>query len=387
MIVKKLDIGTYVFEKNAGITAFFSNKEEDMLYEYFNSNIRTEFIDRLFDLGIITKEVQIEKPKLGIALHSLHMDITDSCPLKCPQCYKGEAKRNYMDFKLFKSLIDEAVALSVFQIAIGGGEPLVHKDIASMVECVGNTEMSVSITTSGYGLDEKMLTRLIEAGLNHLQISLNGATKDVNDRSRDGYEYAINALKLLSETSDFSYGINFVVRRDNLDDLQNLINLGKEYKVHNINLLRYKPTSLENYELHELTQLEIDKLLKVVKANRDITIKVDSAYTPFLNLVTDGNTSQNQSGCGALEKFINVTVDGKFKPCSHLDLIESSDSIYEYYTSSNNKKVINDLEYVENAKCTDCKYNKRCEGCLLITKHKCGVLAKGEIDCKMYRRR
>ncbi len=380
MIVKKVETGTYIFEKTNGMTAFFSDKEEILLYEYFNNGIVNEFITRLFDLGILIENREAKSVETSIALQSLHIDITDSCPLKCTQCYKKENKDVFLDLNYFKGLIDEAVKLNVFQIAIGGGEPLMHKRLIDMVKYVADTEMSVSITTSGYGLDTEKLTDLINSGLNHIQISLNGTTKAVNQLSRDGYDYAINALKLLSER-DISFGINFVVRKDNICDLENIILLAQKFGANNINLLRYKPNNYESHCDLELSIADIEMLTSVVRKRSLVNITVDSAFTPFLMNITNVNVSANQSGCGALKTFINVTADGDFKPCSHISLKEKANSIFEYYTKSNNKKCLDSIGYIDDAKCKVCVFNEFCFGCIAITEHKKGKILKGESDC------
>ncbi len=386
MLVKKVKNGTYIFEKKSGITAYFSQKEEELLYKYFDNNIKTDFIKRLYDLQILTEHKNISKDKEDIFLQSIHIDITDSCPLNCSQCYKNDSIDKFMDFNYFKSIIDEAEKLKIFQIAIGGGEPFVHKHIIEMIEYVSKTEMSVSITSSGYSLNENMIDNLIKAGLNHIQISLNGSTKEINQLSRDGYDYAIRALEILSNTQ-LSFGINVVVRKDNVDNIKDLINLAKKYKADNINLLRYKPTNFEDYKEYELDSNDIEKLLEVISKNRGFEIKVDSAFTPLLMLVTNARVSKNQCGCGALSKFINITTKGEYKPCSHLALQEKADSIYEYYTKSNNKTLLHNLDYIKDTQCKECKFSSYCYGCPAITHYKFKTFAKGEKDCKMFRRK
>ncbi len=384
MVIKKVKSGTYIFQKDSGITAFFSEEEEELLYLYFKNGERNEFINRLYDLGVIKNCENIRKNKEDILLQSIHIDITDSCPLRCTQCYKGESINKFMKFDLLKSIIDEAEKLNCFQIAIGGGEPVTHKDIIKIVKYISKTKMSVSITSSGYGLDINKIEELKKAGLNHIQISLNGSTNEVNNLSRDGFEYAINALNILSKYN-ISFGINTVVRSDNIDDLQNIINMGKKLGVENINLLRYKPNDVEDYNLYELNEIDIKKLLLLIKKNMDINIKVDSAFTPLLMLSKNGEVSKNQSGCGALSNFINITVEGKFKPCSHINLEEKANCIFDYYTSSKNKELLYNIKYTEKANCTKCKFNEYCFGCLAITQYKCEEIVKGEIDCKYYR--
>lgn len=241
MIIKKTTSGTFIFQKKSGITAFFSDDEEKILYDYFENLEKNDFINRLFDLKILTSHKKIIKENFDLPLQSIHIDITDSCPLKCKQCYKKSSEDIFMDFEKFKKIIDEAESLNIFQIALGGGEPLIHKDILKFVEYVSKTNMSVSITTSGYNLNEKLILELIKRGINHIQISLNGSKKEIDELSRDGFDYGMSAIKLLNK-SKISFGINTVVSQDNINDLQNIFDIGKKYNADNINLLRYKPS-------------------------------------------------------------------------------------------------------------------------------------------------
>ncbi len=380
MIVKKLRSGTYIFEKTSGMTAFFSDNEEKKLYAYFKTGKENEFIKRLYKLNILTKYENIIEKTDDIYLQSIHIDITDSCPLRCPQCYKNESIDKFMSLETFKSIIDEAEKLNCFQIAIGGGEPFIHKNIFQMIEYVSKTQMAISVTSSGITLNKEKIQFLENIGLNHLQISLNGSNYIVNSLSRDGFEHSMNALKLLSG-SNISFGINTVIRQDNIDDLENIFSLGKMLGVENVNLLRYKPNKYEDYNIHKLDNNHVSKLIKIIKSNLDLNIKVDSAFTPLLMLFTNGNISDNQSGCGALSEFINITVDGKYKPCSHVDLEEKATSIFNYYTKSNNKQKLEKIEYIKGASCLQCKFKEKCFGCLAISQYDNLQISKGEKEC------
>ncbi len=203
MITKYYNNKLYTFEKATGMTGIFSDKELDTLLEYSESGIKTPFIDRLYDLGILIPESDFTTFKnisdQNISLESLHIDITDSCPLSCPQCYKGKPEKTFMDFQSFKSIVDGAVKLNIFQIAIGGGEVLVHPDIGKFISCVSETQLAVSITTSGFSLNEEKLHDFILRGVNHIQISLNSMDEKVNSLSRDGFRDAVKAIALLKK--------------------------------------------------------------------------------------------------------------------------------------------------------------------------------------------
>lgn len=154
-----------------------------------------------------------------------------------------------------KELLREAEQLKVFQIAIGGGEPMIYPYLKEVLTMLQQTEMAVTITSSGYGMTKEKLKELKSYGVNHIQISLNGVDKKIQEQSRQGYEDAILALKNLSE-SGISFGINFVARKDNMEQLEKIILFAQSLHADNVNILRYKPSKHERYEEIALNEEE-----------------------------------------------------------------------------------------------------------------------------------
>lgn len=369
MIAKKYNNKLYIFEKRTGMTGVFSNDELHSLICYVKNGKKNDFIKRLYRLGILTKTSNLDYITQainadGISLQSLHVDITTDCPLKCRQCYKEDLVEESMTIKSFEKLIDEAKKLKIFQIAIGGGEPLVHPCINDFIKVVSKTEMAVTITSSGYNMTDDLLDKLICSGLNHIQISLNSVDERINNLSRDGYKYAFNAIEKLSERQ-LSFGINMVIRKDNLHTFFDTVHFAKKHGAENINLLRYKPSSFEDYNENCLNEEEFISLAEKVKRVRGINIKVDSAYSNLLIYINGGNISEERVGCGAGKSFIAITAGGKFKPCSHLTYEEKSDSIINYLKKANNIGNI--------LKCSKCIYGDLCKGCKVIGFDNCPV--------------
>jgi Predicted Fe-S oxidoreductases len=204
-----------VFNTDNGITAAISGNELNSLKAYLETGLQNEFISRLIDLGLIPTDIsgyeiqsllkEIEKTenvcaplRSFAAPESIHIDLTTVCPLKCPHCYKDTSQHTEMSFEVFSSIIDQAKALGVFQIALGGGEPLVVKNLPVFIKKVTSCGMACTITTSGYGLTLELLEKLKLSGVNHIQVSLNGSTKEINSYSRDGFDNAISALDILA---------------------------------------------------------------------------------------------------------------------------------------------------------------------------------------------
>jgi MoaA/NifB/PqqE/SkfB family radical SAM enzyme len=83
---------------------------------------------------------------------------------------------------LFEKVVAEAGRARVFQMATGGGEPLLHPRILEMMRLARQHGIVPNITTNGNLLNRKMALALKEAGVGQVQISLNGVTEDTNRR-------------------------------------------------------------------------------------------------------------------------------------------------------------------------------------------------------------
>jgi radical SAM protein with 4Fe4S-binding SPASM domain len=121
---------------------------------------------------------------------SVHMFVSYFCNFKCNYCLHSlsdkqlkekKFQKQFMDFDLYKKAIDDIAAFDDKLKALifaGHGEPLLHKDIAKMVEYAKKKEIAdrIEIVTNGSLLTKKMSDELIAAGLDRLRISVQGIT-------------------------------------------------------------------------------------------------------------------------------------------------------------------------------------------------------------------
>lgn len=372
-------------------TAYISG-EELLTLERWAQGENSGFIDRLKNLGLVDdsdkpliKEVialsQIKEapPHAFCAPESLHVELTSYCPLRCPQCYKGQSTTKMLDYKFLLSVIQQANQMQVFQIALGGGEPLAYPKLHLVIEEITRCGMASSITTSGWGLDETMLDVLLRHGLKHIQISLNGSNEKVHSLSRDGYEHAIRALELLKKT-EMSYGVNWVARRDNIDDFPNFIQAMKRYNVQNINILRYKPSANEIYKEIYLPHEKMLLLANIIKNTRGIRLKVDSAFAQLLCHLNQ-NTGF-MSGCGAGRRFLALDADGFYRPCSHINMKEKTDDLCHLWYHSKYLNMFRSIGDNIGAPCANCNYLLGCYGCRAVVLGQGGDFFDGDGTCK-----
>ena len=389
-----------IFNAVKGITATISGNELHILKNYLENGHKNEFISRLSDLELlptaisedrrqnILKEIEktesVTSPPCSFAVpESIHIDLTTTCPLACVQCYKNTSQDTEMSFEIFSKIIDQAKDMGVFQIAIGGGEPLAVKHLPIFIRKVTLYGMACTITTSGYGLTLELIEEMKASGVNHIQISLNGSTKAINSCSRDGFDKVVSALEMLSK-NDVLFGINWVARMDNVNDFENMITLAKILKADNINILRYKPSDREDYGKISLTNDAFLFLVSKIRKVRGLKIKVDSAFSNLLCYIYGNQLNPMNCGCGAGRRFMMVDAHGRFKPCSHLSLVSEEQDLLRYWQNSPDLAKLRECEADIDGECKSCWYLNVCRGCRAICEKIHDNINAGEKNCPVY---
>src|SRR5882762_8757616 len=113
---------------------------------------------------------------------ALVCELTHRCPLHCVYCSNPQelaARSSELDAETWNSVFRQAAELGVLQADFTGGEPLARTDIIDLVRAARGAGLYVSLITSGLPLDEAKLDALIGAGLDHFQLSFQGATESV----------------------------------------------------------------------------------------------------------------------------------------------------------------------------------------------------------------
>src|SRR5215813_8176208 len=116
---------------------------------------------------------------------ALIAELTHRCPLHCVYCSNPlelQARANELETATWSRVFREAAALGVLQADFTGGEPLTRTDIIELVRAARSAGLYVNLITSGLPLDEARLDALLEAGLDHFQLSFQGATESVAEK-------------------------------------------------------------------------------------------------------------------------------------------------------------------------------------------------------------
>lgn len=105
---------------------------------------------------------------------ALIAEVTHRCPLHCAYCsnpLEMVAASSELTTPQWVSVFEQGAELGVLQLDLTGGEPLARPDIVELVTAARRAKLYVNLITSGIGLNDGRLAQLVDAGLDHLQLS------------------------------------------------------------------------------------------------------------------------------------------------------------------------------------------------------------------------
>jgi len=153
----------------------------------------------------------------------LTWELTYACNLSCVPCLSSAGRRDPREptTEQCEAVIDELQAMQVFYVNVGGGEPTVRPDFRHLLEYAVDHQVGVKFSTNGVRIDPARARYLASTDHVDVQVSLDGATAEVNDRVRGpgSYATAMRALDALAAAGFRDAKLSVVVTRHNVAQL------------------------------------------------------------------------------------------------------------------------------------------------------------------------
>jgi MoaA/NifB/PqqE/SkfB family radical SAM enzyme len=131
------------------------------------------------------------------------------CNLSCTYCNEFDSSSKPVPTQEMIHRVDLLAALGTATITISGGEPLLHPELDKIIKSIRGHGMLAGLITNGYLLTAERIKRLNEAGLDHLQISIDNVKPD--DVSKKSLRVLEKKLRLLAAHAQFDVNVNSVV--------------------------------------------------------------------------------------------------------------------------------------------------------------------------------
>jgi len=164
---------------------------------------------------------------------ALLAELTHRCPLSCPYCsnpLEMVRKSTELDTGTWIDVFLQAADMGVLQLHLSGGEPASRRDLEDLTRAASDAGLYTNLITSGIGLTPRRLDALEAAGLDHVQLSLQGANAELADRIggyKGGFERKLSIARDIKERG-LPLTLNAVMHRQNLDDLDRTIEMAVE---------------------------------------------------------------------------------------------------------------------------------------------------------------
>ena len=162
---------------------------------------------------------------------ALIAELTHRCPLHCVYCSNPlelAQRSRELSTEDWSGVFQEAAALGVLQADFTGGEPLTRPDIVELIRAARTAGLYVNLITSGLPLDESRLEALVRAGLDHFQLSFQGAREEIAQEI-SGTKAHAQKLRVLEwlKRHRLAVTLNFVIHRHNMDQLPEMLALAE----------------------------------------------------------------------------------------------------------------------------------------------------------------
>ena len=245
-------------------------------------------------------------------------ELTYRCPLHCVFCYNPTQHARLqaeMSTAQWVDVMRQARALGATQLGFSGGEPLLRDDLEELVQEARAMGYYTNLITSGVGFNEARARRLKDAGLDHIQLSFQDSTRELNDflSHTKTFELKQKVARLIKQ-HDWPMVMNCVLHRHNLPHVDKIIEMAQA--------LEAEYLELANTQYYGWAWVNRDQLLPTAEQLREAEAVVQRYRAQpdnrcrILFVVPDYFEERPKAcmnGWGAV--FLAIAPDGVAQPC------------------------------------------------------------------------
>lgn len=295
---------------------------------------------------------------------NLTWEITHRCNLRCIHCLSASSEESpdELDYNECRAIVDQLVALKVFEINFGGGEPLLKDFFLSLLRSIHEKGIVTCISTNGTVLTDEAVACFASSPLVNVQVSLDGATAVVNDRirGRGTFGRIIRGIERLAGRG-IPLSINTVVTSLNFDQLDSLKKLAATFGAR-LRVSRFRPSgrARQSWEALRLSPAQLKELSAWLAADPAI-LTGDS----FFSVTAGGRRQMGLDMCGACKLTCCIDPIGDVYPCAFMqDKAFRGGSLREttFKDIWDNSPAFEYFRRLEPASCRRCPRFESCHG-------------------------
>jgi len=245
-------------------------------------------------------------------------ELTYSCPLQCPYCSNPVDYTNIgdeLDTEEWKRVLKQSREMGAVQLGFSGGEPLIRKDLEELVQYSHQLGYYTNLITSGYKMTEARIIKLKQAGLDHIQISLQASSKELNDflAGTKTFEEKKKTAKLIKKHG-YPMVLCVVLHRQNIHQMEGILEMAIELGADFVELAntQYYGWALQNRDQLLPTQQQLQQAEAIAKTYQ----QSQQGNMKIYYVIPDYHESRPKAcmnGWGTT--FLTIAPDGQALPC------------------------------------------------------------------------
>ncbi len=301
----------------------------------------------------------------------LEVRLTKACNLRCRHCSvaAGEASYDELGTGEVKALLREARDMGAYYVTFTGGEPLLRRDLTRLVSFSSSLGLKPNLDTNALLLNREKAERLREAGLEILQVSLDGTRETHNYiRGEGAFEGAVRGIKA-ALASGLRVNLNFTVSKLNFNEIAEVVAIAEELGVSSLSMERFIPTGRGKSDYALSSQEFREAMERFFSLASEVDIKLTT--TDPLRVLIDSTIVEHYreemkhricGGCTAGIAAVTVSYDGEVYPCPKLEVSLGNirkESIRDIWEKAELLERLRRREF----DCHTCSFINICGGC------------------------
>jgi pyrroloquinoline quinone biosynthesis protein E len=203
---------------------------------------------------------------------ALIAEITHRCPLHCVYCSNPlelAGASSELSTTEWADIFEQAGKLGMLHAHFTGGEPLARPDLTELVAAARDAGLYTNLITSGIGLAETRLRALVDAGLDHIQVSFQDSREDAANwiAGAKAHAHKIELSRLIRQQK-LAFTVNLVVHRQNIDHIEEMMAFIEQLEPERMEIAhtQYYGWALQNRAALLPTRAQLEKAAEAVAA-------------------------------------------------------------------------------------------------------------------------
>jgi MoaA/NifB/PqqE/SkfB family radical SAM enzyme len=236
------------------------------------------------------------------------------CPNDCLHCSAPSRQGDVLAADVIERAISEALDLGSYLITFDGGEPMLRRDLPSLVYSVDDRAVATSFS-SGYGLTPEMARSLKQAGLYAVRISIDSPDEREHDRIRGRVGAFRDALQGVRNALEAGLLVDLfmVTSPANIDAIEDAFSLAEELRVHELSF--YEIVAVGRWASHQDEVLSPQDIRRLELFHKEKNRKEGPRVTALPYLL-----GPEMFGCFAGCRWIHIDASGEAYPCAYMPL-------------------------------------------------------------------